>query len=469
MKSLFLANMSHEIRTPLNAVIGFAQILKRDTTLSDKQSQQVATILRSGEHLLSLINDILDLSKIEAGRITLKESGFSLKNLLNDVRVMFSLRAEEKRLALTVEQDDAAPEFISADEAKIRQILINVVGNAMKFTDTGSINVRVRAQVRMPEDPTDARTTELIMSITDTGPGIAAAEQEIIFNAFQQATATAQKAGGTGLGLTISRRLAELMGGSLMVESQPGQGSTFTLRLPVISATHARQKESPSAYNQVTGLAEGMPRIRILVADDVSANNELIRDMLEPLGFEVRTVQNGREAVEQFHVWKPAAILMDLRMPVMDGFDATREIRATEAGANLPIFAVTASTFEDDIRLQTEGFNGYIRKPFTLSRLLGEFAHHLQVEYRRSAPQAEEVQPAAGAGLNADAVPQVLRENICSAIETGNSVQLKTLLKEIEPIDGRLHAHAKRLAQQFDYDALLKLFAGKKSEGNNEH
>ncbi|MFZ5628018.1 MAG: PAS domain S-box protein [Spirochaetota bacterium] len=461
MKSLFLANMSHEIRTPLNAVIGFAQILQRDKSLSDKQSQQVATILRSGEHLLSLINDILDLSKIEAGRITLKESGFSLKNLLNDVRVMFSLRAEEKRLSLSVEHDDAVPEFISADEAKIRQILINIVGNAMKFTDAGSIALRVRSQARMPEEANDARKTELIMSVADTGPGIATSEQELIFNAFQQSAAQAQKAGGTGLGLTISRRLAELMGGTLTVESELGKGSTFTLRIPVIAATHARQKESPSAYAQVTGLAEGMPKIRILVADDVSANNELIRDMLEPLGFEVRTVQNGREAVEQFQVWKPDAILMDLRMPLMDGFDATRAIRATEAGKSLPIFAVTASTFEDDIRLQTEGFTGYVRKPFTLSRLLGEFAHHLKVQYRQAAASAEEPEtPAASAaGLNAGSLPRELRANICSAIQAGNSVRLKALLTEIEPIDGRLHAHAKRLAQQFDYDALLRLFA----------
>lgn len=466
MKSLFLANMSHEIRTPLNAVIGFAQILQRDKTLSEKQSQQVATILRSGEHLLSLINDILDLSKIEAGRVTLKESGFSLKNLLNDVRVMFSLRAEEKRVALGVDCDDAVPEFISADEAKIRQILINIVGNAIKFTDTGSIEVEVRSHERFPQEPDDARKTELIMNVTDTGPGIPKAEQQLIFNAFQQSGATAQKAGGTGLGLTISRRLAELMGGMLTVESQYGQGSTFTLRIPVIAATHAREKESPSAYAQVIGLAEGMPQIRILVADDISANNELIRDMLEPLGFEVRAVQNGREAVEQFEVWKPAAILMDLRMPVMDGFDATRTIRSTEGGATIPIFAVTASTFEDDIRLQTEGFTGYIRKPFTLSRLLGELGHHLKVQYRHAAPEVQDppAEKFAIERFNTDRLPQGLRENICSAIQAGNSVRLKTLLTEIESIDRKLHAHAKRLAQQFDYDALLKLFAGAKEK-----
>lgn len=461
MKSLFLANMSHEIRTPLNAVIGFAEILKRDTTLSEKQSQQVVTILRSGEHLLSLINDILDLSKIEAGRITLKESGFSLKNLLNDIRIMFSLRAEEKRLLLEIESDQTMPEFVSADEAKIRQIVINLVGNAMKFTDNGSIRIKVRSEIRNSKNDNDARTTELIVSVTDTGKGISKVEQDLIFNAFEQSRDPSQKPGGTGLGLTISRRLAEIMGGTLSVESELGQGSTFTLQIPVIATKYARLKELGNTYEQVTGLTPESPPVRILVADDVFENNELIRDMLEPLVFEIRTVMNGREAVEQFQVWKADAILMDLRMPIMDGFEATQAIRSTETGKTLPIFAVTASTFEDDVRLQAVGFTGYIRKPFTLSQLLREFAIHLKLEYKQTeiVSEKESTPISTPTELGVDSIPVTIRETICGAIRSGNSIRMKSILKELEPNQGRLYAHAAKLAQQFDYDALLNLFS----------
>ncbi len=459
MKSIFLANMSHEIRTPLNAVIGFAQILQRDKTLAVKQAQQVSTILRSGEHLLSLINDILDLSKIEAGRITLKESGFSLHGLLEDLRVMFLLRAEEKKLQLRLVMRDSVPEFISADEGKIRQILINLIGNAVKFTEAGTVTIHVSGEPRKNAPPTDARQLELVVGIEDTGPGIPPHEQELIFNAFQQSSTQNQKIGGTGLGLTISRRLAEIMGGVLTVTSQVGQGSTFTLRIPVLASWEIRVKQTPGEFSNVVSLLPGPSPVKILVADDVPENLELVKAMLEPLGFAVRTAVNGREAVEQFLSWQPSAIIMDLRMPVMDGYEATKAIRAHERGANLPIIVITASAFEDDERVRTAGFSAYVRKPFTLSHLLGEFAHHLNLQYQRE----EEEQHSSSAtpdslATSVQKVPLELRDAICAAVKSGNSVHLRELLGSIKTEDATLAEHTLNLARKFDYDGLLELF-----------
>lgn len=372
---------------------------------------------------------------------------------------MFSLRAEEKRLKFTVEYDKNIPEFVSADEAKIRQILINIVGNALKFSDFGSIKINVQSRPMIAVNMGDTRTTELSISVTDTGAGIAAEEQELIFNAFQQSFAPSQNLGGTGLGLTISRRLAEFMGGNLTVQSELNQGSTFTLRLPVIAAKYARKKELTNIYDGVIGLEPGQTQVRILVTDDISENNDLIRDMLQPLGFEIKSAVNGLEAIEFFHTWKPDAILMDLRMPGLDGFEATRTIRKDDKGGVIPIFAVTASTFEDDIRLQSEGFTGYIRKPFTLSQLLSEFATHLNLKYKFSQTEIDPMTSSLPDEVNSDFIPTELRERILSAIHSGNSVRLKTLLKEIEAIDIKLYNHTFRLAQQFDYDSLLSLFA----------
>lgn len=389
-KSAFLANMSHEIRTPLNAVIGFAQILEWDDALGERQREQVRSIARSGEHLLRLINDVLDLSKIEAGHVQVTSAPIQLRGLFEDVASVFAFRAEAKGLRFEVEIDDRLPAVVVGDEAKIRQILVNLVGNALKFTDEGGVAIRARA------DAVD-REVRLVIEVEDSGPGMTQNEVGRIFDSFQQGDA-GRDAGGTGLGLAISRRLAHLLGGSISVDSTPGRGSRFRVVVPVSPDVEAAPVPvAPDREEQ--DLVEGLrtPRrivrvdsgdrtLRVLSVDDKEMNRVLLRDMLERVGFEVRDAADGAEAVEVFSAWKPDLVLMDMRMPVMDGYEATRRIKAAPGGAETPIVAVTASAFEDDEKeVFGAGVDGYVRKPFRWDDFFSEVARATGFRFVRDA------------------------------------------------------------------------------------
>ena len=337
-KSEFLASMSHELRTPLNAIIGFSQILARDESLTSQQRQHIGIINRSGEHLLALINDVLSMSKIEAGRIVFNENCFDLSRLLNSIEEMLRLKASSKGINLTFECQKDVPQYVQTDESKLRQVLINLLGNAIKFTQQGSVTLRVFKDLKLGKlnswkveggNLPTCQFVTLRFEVEDTGPGIAANEISILFDPFVQTQTGRQSMEGTGLGLPISRKFVRLMGGDITVKSTLGIGSIFTFDIKVNLADQA-DVETTLPTRPVIGLEPNQPKYRILVVEDVEENRLLLFKLLEPLGFEVCEACQGQEAVTMWQSWQPHLILMDIRMPVMDGYQATQEIRKAE-------------------------------------------------------------------------------------------------------------------------------------------
>ena len=332
-KSAFLANMSHEIRTPMNAILGYAQLLERDQDLRDDQKQKIDIIHSSGNHLLTLINDILEMSKIEAGRATLAVEPFDLHALLHDVQWMFRELTENKGLELTFEQEPHLPRALLGDAGKVRQVLINLLSNAVKFTTSGRVAVRASSRVAAGDQHVVA------IAVEDTGPGIEPRNLRRIFDAFDQADSTV-RIGGTGLGLTISRNFARLMHGDLVVESTPGKGSVFTFSFEAagaaIDAVPARV-----AHPIPTGLAPDQPDWKVLIVDDVPTNRDLLDELLSRVGFSTRTAASAEEAIVVHDEWRPDLVLMDLRMPGMGGLEGIRRLR--QSGSKAAIFSVTAS------------------------------------------------------------------------------------------------------------------------------
>jgi PAS domain S-box-containing protein len=387
-KSIFLANMSHELRTPLNVILGFVQVMQRDPLLTQEQRENLQIIRRSGDHLLSLINDVLDLSKIEAGHATLDESNIDLIDLLHSVELMFRQRAEAKGLQLILKLTSDIPQYITVDANKLRQVLINLLGNAIKFTQQGSIILHVSAvaQDELSKQNNQLRTKDskpitLVFEVKDTGIGIAPSELESIFNTFVQTQAGKISPGGTGLGLTISRSFVQMMGGDIIAQSTPGQGSTFTFDIPVsvIQVVHA--PPIPTLC-QVVGLAPGQPTYRILVVDDQPENRKLLVSLLTQIGLEVREAANGQEAIQQWQQWQPHLIYMDIRMPLLDGYEATQQIRAAAGGQNPVIIALTAQASRSDrILVLSAGCNDYLSKPFHEEALFSKMAEYLGVKY----------------------------------------------------------------------------------------
>lgn len=399
-KSRFLSNMSHELRTPLNAILGFSQVMVRSSSLSSEHKEQLKIINRSGEHLLNLINDILSMSKIEAGQVALNENRFDLYQLLEDLEQMFKLKAISKSLHLTFERASDIPQYVQTDENKLRQILINILENAIKFTASGYVILRVKkgraSEVACPQNINSK--TYLLFEIEDTGPGIASDEIKTLFDPFVQTETGRQSMQGTGLGLPISRQFVQMMGGDIAVTSQLDKGTIFTFDILAIEVAKADEK-SLSTTQQVIGLEPNQPAYRILVVEDVEENRQLLLKMLEPLGFQVREAVNGQEAIALWSAWKPHLIWMDMRMPVMDGYEATREIKTLEQQSavarennNSPadssptnttkIIALTASAFDEDrAKIMAAGCDDFIHKPFRESILFDKMAQHLGVRY----------------------------------------------------------------------------------------
>ena len=329
-KSEFLANMSHELRTPLNAILGFTQLMSHDHSLSTEHQQNLTIINRAGEHLLNLINDILEMSKIEAGRTTININSFDLIRLLENLEEMLRFRATSKGLQLAFEYTSHLPQYIQADESKLRQVLLNLVGNAIKFTTTGRVTLRVGLGtgdwgLGTGKDSSQSLTFEVM----DTGPGIASEEINLLFEAFRQTETGRKSQQGTGLGLAISRKYVQLMGGEISVTSTVGEGSKFTFDIQ-IGLTAASEIESNLSKSQVIGLAPTQTEYRILVVDDVRESRLVLEKILTSIGFAVQEAANGQEAIALWQEWQPHLILMDMRMPVMDGYEATRVIKERE-------------------------------------------------------------------------------------------------------------------------------------------
>lgn len=334
-KSMFLANMSHELRTPLNAILGFAQLLEHDPQLSEQHKAEVKTINHAGQHLLTLINEVLEISRIEAGRVQVLNEPFDLIETLNAVEDMIQTQAQAKNLNFRIEYCGSVPPYVRGDANRLRQVLINLLGNAVKFTDKGEVILKLNVE------PNSC----ISFAIIDTGIGISLEDQHRLFHAFYQTDWAITKGEGSGLGLVISREFVRLMGGDICVDSQIGQGSTFSFRLVLPEVSMAT---SMFTNKRILSLAHNQPPVRVLVAEDDTDNRQLFNCLLENAGFQVRTVSNGQEAIAVFKVWHPDFIWMDMRMPIIDGYQATRYIRSLEGGHKIKIIALTASVFKEE-------------------------------------------------------------------------------------------------------------------------
>ncbi|CAG1018375.1 partial two-component system, sensor histidine kinase and response regulator, partial [Burkholderiaceae bacterium] len=371
-KSAFLASMSHELRTPLNAVIGFAQLLKLDRGLSEKQDKGLGIIQASGEHLLTLINDVLDLSRIEAGRLELHPARFDLPAMLAALADLIRLKAQEKQLGFVYEPAPDLPLAVEGDETRLRQVLLNLLGNAVKFTDRGEVRLVVQVRSR------DAGRARLRFEVVDTGVGSADQDLARVFEPFEQVGEIARRASGTGLGLSISTQLVRLMGSDIEMHSVPGQGSRFwfELSLPIAPET-APQARAPQ---RIAGY-EGMRR-RVLIVDDVAMNRAVLTELLGGLGFDVEEAGDGLQALELARSRAPHLVLMDIVMPVLDGLSAIRRMRELPSLQNVPVIATSASASTDDRKTSlAAGANAFLPKPIEHDGLLREIGRLLSLRW----------------------------------------------------------------------------------------
>ena len=389
-KSQFVANMSHELRTPLNAILGFTEVMSRDSFLGDENLENLRIINRSGQHLLELINDVLDLSKIEAGIIALDERSLDLYQLLDTLEEMFQIKAETKNLQLKFFVQPNVPQYIKTDEKKLRVCLINLLGNAIKFTPDGGriwLRASVESKQQLAESEIYPNSTSgepflILFEVEDTGVGIAAAEIDTLFDAFVQTEAGRNAGEGTGLGLTITKKYVQIMGGDIGVKSVVGEGTSFKFNIRVFPATSC--EITVPTLQRAIGLEADQPIYRILAIDDNPENRRLLVKMLQPIGFEVREAENGHQGVEIWESWQPHLIWLDTRMPVMDGFEAVRKIRAKEKQTQrrTVIIALTASTFEERKgEIIAAGCDDFVRKPFQEQILFDKMACYLGVRY----------------------------------------------------------------------------------------
>ncbi len=396
-KSEFLSNMSHELRTPLNAILGFTQLLARDAALSADQQQYLGIISRSGEHLLVLINNILQMSQIEVGLVTVNNSTFDLHKMLKNTEEMLKLQAEKKGLQLIFDSTPDLPQYVETDESKLRQILINVVVNAIKFTAEGGVNLRIKHELLVNKNYGDILLIDtccLLFEVEDTGAGISAEEMDSLFKPFAQTESGRKAQEGTGLGLPISQQFVQLMGGKMTVTSSVGRGSIFRFNVKV-SLPNAVEIQAAKTARRVVGLQPGQPEYRILAVDDRLESRLLLVKMLTSLGFAVRDAENGVQAVEMWSSWEPHLIWMDMRMPVMDGYEATKRIKAHLKGQATVIIALTASAFDEERSvILSAGCDDFVAKPFREQVILEKIAKYLGVRYvydREASPSSDPV------------------------------------------------------------------------------
>ncbi len=487
-KSAFLANMSHELRTPLNAVLGYGQILSRSQNLQPNDREHLSTIMRSGEHLLALINDVLELSKIDADRVELQPVSFDLRQMLSDLEVMLRPRAESKGLTLTFVSASDVPPFIRADQNKLRQILINLLSNAVKYTEEGKIELRIKnEELRIKNGESEpipnSQFSILNFSVADTGIGIAPDDLERVFDTFVRVQ-DQQYNTGTGLGLSISQRHVSMIGGELTVTSDVGKGSVFCFDVQ-IEVVEAADVESRLSARKVLGIEPGQPDYRILIVEDNEDNRNLIIHLLKPMGFQVRAAYNGEESIKLWNTWQPHLIWMDLRMPVMDGYEATRKIRTLELGIknsqhskshlsssilnsqflipHCKIIALTATAFEEDrAQVFEAGCDDFVRKPFWETEIFNMLHKHLGIRFvyeeeqqassvKRQASSEDVLTPAALAALPAEWLTTLER----GAKEANITLMFK-VIEQIRQHNAVVADALIYLTNDFNYDEILQ-------------
>jgi signal transduction histidine kinase len=470
-KSMFLANMSHELRTPLNGILGFVQLLQRDRTVTAEQREKISIIMRSGEHLLGLLNDVLSISKIESGQVSLNETTFDLRRMLQGLEEIFRLRAENKELQLLVAVSGPVPGNVRGDEGKLRQVLINLLGNAVKFTERGGVALRVKWEDGAAE-----------FEVEDTGEGIREEELARLFEPFVQTESGRKAREGTGLGLAISRDFVTLMGGDISIRSEQGRGTTLRFELPLPGVDEA---DLPP-QRVVVGLEPGQQEYRVLVVDDRYENRLVLSGLLQSVGLHVREAGNGADAVAVWEQWHPHLIWMDMHMPGIDGFEATRRIRAAEAqeeararkrtrerpvigGAEFSrtvILGLSASVFESDRRdILAAGCDDFVGKPFREEAIFEKMAEHVGMRLiygdsldERPSPHVRPVVPGCLAAMN-----ETWRSAFERALAEGDVSYCGQLADDIA--DAETNAAVRKMLREYRFDELLDLLGKPEAAG----
>ena len=455
-KSIFLANMSHELRTPLNAILGFGRNLSRAKDLTPENRKEVDIIRHSGDHLLEMIDEILSLSRIEAGRVELQQAPFDLKRTLEDMAQMIEVRVQAKGLRFDLELDAALPRMVQGDVGKIRQVLINLLGNAIKFTDKGYVILHVSTKP-LGSDP--ARVL-LQLAVEDSGLGIPEEQIDTIFDSFMRGNHTDDKAKGTGLGLAICRSLVDVMDGRIDVASKPGQGSLFTVTVPLELAETSSLDHEDGRETQVVGIMPGQTPKRILVADDNADSLVLLTTMLERVGFKLRGVENGESAIEAFKSWRPHLICMDMRMPVMDGYASTKAIRELPGGERVKILAVTASVFEEQRdEILGAGCDEFVRKPVQEGDFFEIIADLLEVEFIYTDATQAQV-PGKASALTVEMLSKLPPELVSELRQAALVLDRAAMAELIERVAGHAPETAKglqRLVDDFQLERIREL------------
>lgn len=461
-KSTFLANMSHEIRTPMNAIIGYSSLLLKDRSLNADQAKSLRAITKAGAHLMEIINDVLEMSKIEAGKVRLEEQAFDLYALMDDVNVVMSERARSKGLSLQFSISPTLPQYVHSDAKIIRQILVNLIGNAVKFTREGGVSVEAEAIAipRIRSDESDLLDTQVQVRVADTGIGIPAEHLEHIFESFEQVRGSRSTEGGTGLGLAISRQCARMLKGNVSVESELGKGSVFTFHF-LTSRVDKPVLTSGMDLRPVSGLSPASVGYRVLVVDDQEANIDILVRMLTPMGFVCEIARNGEEAIQKAQTWRPGLILMDVVMPRMGGIEATRKLRGDPETAGIRIIAISASAMpEEKTEMLGMGADGFVAKPFNELELLALIQRLTGVEYSFESdelpPHREPVTLSPG---DFAAVPASVRKRVCELAVIGDRDELSAYIRRELSMTPQVSDAISAYLETYSFDHIRNLFS----------
>lgn len=448
-KSIFLANMSHELRTPLNAILGYSDMMRKNLRLDQSERDKLEVIHHSGERLLNLINDVLEMAQIEDGNGQIEATSFELDGIVRDVIDLMSVRAKEKSLQLRLEKSLLIPRFIKCDEDRLRQILINLIDNAIKFTEHGTVTIRLGVKQSI--------TQQLLIEVEDTGPGISLTDQQRIFDSFVQLGEHAVNLGG-GLGLSITRQFVQMMGGYINVESSLGKGCLFRVELPLTEATAPDIAGPVTKRGVVTGLAPGQSEYRILIVENKTENRQVLARLLEGLGFQIQMAESGKLAVQLFQNWQPHLILINESMPEMDGLEIASVIRNLPGGEGVKIVSVSSSDFNDrHNKMLNAEVDDFVSEPFQFNEIYECLTRQLGMQFTYAdASPAETV----GAGkLNAEmlsVLPPEFRCELGNALESLEEKRIRNVVQQVAAYDLELHNILALMVGNFEYPRILK-------------
>lgn len=460
-KSIFLSNMSHELRTPFNAILGFSQLMVNDPEATTEQKNNLNIIIRSGEHLLHLINNILDIAKIESGKIQLEEKDTNLLHLIYEIQSLMGVKAAEKGLNFSILKAPEVPVHIRVDDVKLRQVLINLIGNAIKFTKNGKIIVDV-SMLKTEDDI----NTMLRFEVQDTGSGISDADKARIFQPFIQLQNENTKEAGTGLGLAICKQNIELMGGFIKVEGKPGQGSVFSFEIPV-KILKDLKSSADSAVNRIIKLEKGQPEFKILIAEDQFENRLLLSKILQLAGFRVYEAVNGKEAIDFCYEVMPNLIFMDMRMPVMGGIEATKWIKSKPELSHIAVVALTAHALEDERREMFDaGCDDFIRKPYSDYQIFESITKFTGAKMLvEPIPENELQLRGIKAEIDISSLPEVIRTALLNSAELLDEPGCMNTMEEIRANYPQIVCKLEDMIAKFNYQGLITLLENSFREG----